>query len=152
MARADRRLRPERGHQPDASVLLVVRLERVGERLGVSEALLGLWRPSPPTARDHLGGHRDPQRAATIGVGVTLGSNVFNLAALLGLTALVAGRIASTAASILLEGALGLWIALVGLAVVVGQLGTGPGPAAWPSSRSSRTWPTARCRPPAGPA
>src|SRR5450755_4934765 len=59
----------------------------------------------------------------TIGVGVTLGSNVFNLAALLGVSALVAGRIGLHRRSILLEGIVGLWIALVGLAVVVVLLG-----------------------------
>ena len=106
-----------------ASALLVSRLERVGERFGVSEALLGLMAAlaadgpeitSAVTAIAHGNG--------TIGVGVTLGSNVFNLAALLGLSALIAGRIALHRRSILLEGSVGLWIALVGLAVVVGLL------------------------------
>jgi hypothetical protein len=44
------------------------------------------------------GGH------ATVGIGVTLGSNVFNLAALLGLSALIAGRVGFHRRSILLEG------------------------------------------------
>jgi cation:H+ antiporter len=106
-----------------ASVLLVSRLERVGERFGVSEALLGLMAalaadgPEITSAVTAIAnGH------ATIGVGVTLGSNVFNLAALLGLSALIAGRIVLHRRSILLEGIVGLWIALVGLAVVVGLL------------------------------
>jgi cation:H+ antiporter len=107
-----------------ASALLVTRLERIGERFGVSEALLGLIAAlaadgpeitSAVTAIAHGNG--------TIGVGVTLGSNVFNLAALLGLSALIAGRIALHRRSILLEGSVGLWISLVGLAVVVGLLG-----------------------------
>jgi len=107
-----------------ASTLLVTRLERIGERLGVSEALLGLIAAlaadgpeitSAITAIAHGNG--------TIGVGVTLGSNVFNLAALLGLSAIIAGRIALHRRSILLEGSVGLWISLVGLAVVVGLLG-----------------------------
>ena len=78
-----------------ASVLLVSRLERVGERLGVSEALLGLiaaLAADGPEITSSVtaiaGGH------GAVGIGVTLGSNVFNLAALLGLSALVAGRIA----------------------------------------------------------
>jgi cation:H+ antiporter len=111
-----------------ASVLLVSRLERVGERFGVSEALLGLMAAlaadgpeitSAVTAISH--GH------GTIGIGVTLGSNVFNLAALLGVSALIAGRIGLHRRSILLEGIVGLWIALVGLAVVVGLLGPAVG-------------------------
>ena len=77
-----------------ASVLLVSRLERVGERLGASEALLGLiaaLAADGPEITSSVtaiaGGH------GAVGVGVTLGSNVFNLAALLGLSAVVAGRI-----------------------------------------------------------
>ena len=77
-----------------ASVLLVSRLERVGERLGVSEALLGLiaaLAADGPEITSSIaaiaGGH------GTVGIGVTLGSNVFNLAALLGISALIAGRI-----------------------------------------------------------
>jgi len=106
-----------------ASVLLVSRLERVGERFGVSEALLGLMAalaadgPEITSAVTAISnGH------ATIGVGVTLGSNVFNLAALLGVSALIAGRIGLHRRSILLEGSVVLWIAVAGLAVVVGLL------------------------------
>jgi cation:H+ antiporter len=107
-----------------ASALLVSRLERVGERFGVSEAVLGLMAalaadgPEITSAVTAISnGH------GTIGIGVTLGSNVFNLAALLGVSALIAGRIGLHRRSILLEGIVGLWIALVGLAVVVGLLG-----------------------------
>jgi len=104
-----------------ASVLLVSRLERVGERLGVSEALLGLLAAlaaDGPEITSSVaaiaGGH------ATVGIGVTLGSNVFNLAALLGLSALIAGRVAFHRRTVMLEGAVGLWIALLSLAVVAG--------------------------------
>jgi cation:H+ antiporter len=106
-----------------ASVILVSRLERVGERIGASEALLGLIAalaadgPEITSAITAIAAGR-----GTVGVGVTLGSNVFNLAALLGLSALVAGRIALHRRSILLEGGLGLLIALLGLAVVGGAL------------------------------
>ena len=107
-----------------ASVILVSRLERVGERIGASEALLGLMAalaadgPEITSAITAIAAGR-----GTVGVGVTLGSNVFNLAALLGLSALVAGRIALHRRSILLEGGLGLLIALLGLAVVGGLIG-----------------------------
>lgn len=107
-----------------ASVLLVSRLERVGERLGLSEALLGLLAALAADGPEITasvtaiaGGH------ATVGIGVTLGSNVFNLAALLGLSAVIAGRVGFHRRSILLEGGVGLWIALVGLAVVAGLIG-----------------------------
>jgi cation:H+ antiporter len=77
-----------------ASAVLVVRLERLGARLGLSEALLGLVAAlaadtpevtSAVTALTH--GQHD------VGTGVVLGSNVFNLAALIGLGALIAGGI-----------------------------------------------------------
>lgn len=68
------------------SWLLVTRLERVGERLGLSEALLGMVAalaadsPEITSAVSAMASHQ--QR---IGAGVVIGSNVFNLAALLGL-------------------------------------------------------------------
>ncbi len=76
------------------SWLLVSRLERVGERLGLSEALLGLVAalaadaPEVTAAITAMAG-RQPR----LGAGVVIGPNVFNLAALLGLGAVVAGRI-----------------------------------------------------------
>ena len=111
-----------------ASVLLVSRLERVGERLGVSEALLGLLAalaadgPEITASVAAIAG-----RQATVGIGVTLGSNVFNLAAVLGLSALIAGRVAFHRRTVILEGAVGLWIALLALAVVAGLVGPAVG-------------------------
>ena len=106
-----------------ASVLLVSRLERVGERLGVSEALLGLiaaLAADGPEITSSIaaiaGGH------GTVGIGVTLGSNVFNLAALLGISALIAGRIRFHRREIALEGAVGLWMAALSVAVVAGLI------------------------------
>jgi cation:H+ antiporter len=103
------------------SVLLVSRLERVGERLGVSEALLGLiaaLAADGPEITSSVaaiaGGH------GTVGIGVTLGSNVFNLAALLGISALIAGRIRFHRREIALEGAVGLWMAFLSVMVVAG--------------------------------
>src|SRR5438477_5996838 len=68
------------------SWVLVSRLERVGLRLGLSEALLGMLAALAANAPEITaavaalaGGH------TRIGAGVALGSNVFNLAALLGL-------------------------------------------------------------------
>lgn len=104
-----------------ASALLVVRLERVGERLGLSEALLGLLAalaadgPNITAAVAAIaGGH------PTEGIGVALGSNVFILAALLGLSPLIVGPIRFHRRTVLLEGGIGLWIALLALATVAG--------------------------------
>jgi cation:H+ antiporter len=105
------------------SWVLVSRLERVGARLGLSEALLGMLAalaadaPEITSASTALIGHQ-----SQIGAGVVIGSNVFNLAALLGLAAVVAGRIGLHRRVILLEGAVALPIAGVCLAAVLGGL------------------------------
>lgn len=104
-----------------ASVLLVSRLERLGERIGVSEALLGLMAALAADGPEITSAVTAIARGhGTVGIGVTLGSNVFQLAALLGLSAVIAGRLAFDRREILLEGAVGLWMALLSLAVVAG--------------------------------
>jgi cation:H+ antiporter len=55
-----------------------------------------------------------------VGAGVVIGSGVFNLAALLGLSAVVAGEIALHRRVLELAGAVALWIAAVALFVVTG--------------------------------
>src|SRR5437660_981883 len=106
-----------------ASWALVVRLERVGERFGLSEALLGLVSALAADAPEITAAAAALlQRQGDIGAGVVLGSNVFNLAALLGLGAIVAGRIALHRRAILLGGLVGLWLAGVSCAVVIGGL------------------------------
>jgi cation:H+ antiporter len=111
-----------------ASAVLIVRLERLGVRFGLTEASLGLIAalaadaPEITSAITALSrGQRD------IGVGVVLGSNVFNLAALLGLGAVVARRIVLDRRVVVLEGAVGVWLALVCLLVVGGVLPPGVG-------------------------
>lgn len=117
--------------------ILVSRIERVGARLGFSEALLGLVAalaadaPEITAAVSATTGNR-----ATTGAGVVLGSNVFNLATLLGFSAIVAGRIAlhrrvialealvavpvAGAAVALVAGAIPAWVGLVVVLAVVG--------------------------------
>jgi cation:H+ antiporter len=107
------------------SWLLVSRLERIGARLGLSEALLGMLAalaadaPEITASVTALAGHH-----ARIGAGVVIGSNVFNLAALLGLGAVVAGEITLHRRLIIFEGTVAIAIATVCLGVVLG----GPGP------------------------
>ena len=106
-----------------ASWLLVTSLERVGARLGLSEALLGLLAALAADAPEITAAVtaliRHDQR---VGAGVVIGSNVFNLAALLGFSAVVAGQIALHRRVIELAGAVALWIAAVTLALVTGLL------------------------------
>jgi len=103
------------------SWLLVSRLERVGERLGLSEALLGivaaLAADAPEVTAAVSAMTSGEQR---LGAGVVIGSNVFNLAALLGLGAVVAGRIGLHRKVVLLGGTVALGVAGVCLAVVLG--------------------------------
>jgi cation:H+ antiporter len=105
------------------SWLLVSRLERVGERLGLSEALLGLVAalaadaPEVTAAVSAMAGHQQQ-----IGAGVVIGSNVFNLAALLGLGAVAAGRIRLHRKVVLLGGAVAIWVASACMLVVTSLL------------------------------
>jgi cation:H+ antiporter len=107
------------------SWLLVSRLERIGDRLGLSEALLGIVAalaadaPEITAAIAALTSHQ--QR---IGAGVVLGSNVFNLAALLGVGAVVAGRIGLHRKVVVLSGTVALWVAVVCVLVVSGLVPT----------------------------
>ena len=57
-----------------------------------------------------------------VGAGVVVGSNVFNLAALLGLGALVAGRFGLHRKVVLLSGTVAVWVALVCMLTVLGTL------------------------------
>jgi cation:H+ antiporter len=111
-----------------ASWLLVVRLERLGERLGLSEALLGVVAALAADAPEITSAvtallHHD----TGVGAGVVLGSNVFNLAALLGLGAMVAGKIALHRRVVLLSGAVAVWVAAGCLLTTLGVVGPGIG-------------------------
>src|ERR1035437_10571605 len=113
---------------PASSRVVISRLERVGERFRLSEALLGLVAalaadtPEITTAVTALAHH---QRA--VGAGVVIGSNIFNLAALLGLGTVVAGRLRLHRKVIVLGGAVALWVAIVCLAAVVGLVASAVG-------------------------
>lgn len=110
------------------SWVLVTRLERVGERFGFSEALLGMLAalaadtPEITAAVTALVHHQ-----GAVGAGVVIGSNVFNLAALLGLGAVVAGTIDLHRKVVLLGGAVGMWMATVCLFSVGRVLNSGLG-------------------------
>jgi cation:H+ antiporter len=103
------------------SYLLVTRLERIGERLGLSEALLGVVAalaadaPEITSSVTALTSHQQK-----VGAGVIIGSNVFNLAALLGLGAVAAGRIALHRKVVLLGGVVGIWVAAMCLVTTMG--------------------------------
>ena len=110
------------------SWLLVSRLERVGERLGLSEALLGIvaaMAADAPEVTAAVSAMASGEQR--LGAGVILGSNVFNLAALLGLGAVVAGHIGLHRKVVVLGGTVATCVAGVCVAVVAGPSAAGRG-------------------------
>src|SRR5436309_10351701 len=111
-----------------ASSLFAGRLDHIGLRLGFPEALLGLLTalaadaPEISSAISALLQHEH-----AIAVGVVVGSNAFNLAAMLGLSAVIAGRVRARHETLELEAFVGLWLLAVMLAVVPGGLGATTG-------------------------
>jgi len=110
-----------------ASQLLIVRLERIGARLSLAEAALGIVAalaadtPEIVTAATALVRHQND-----VGVGVILGSNVAKFALLLGLAAIVSGRIRLDPRVVVLEGVVAGWLALVALGLVTEVVAPGP--------------------------
>jgi cation:H+ antiporter len=106
--------------------LLVSRIERLGERLGLSEALLGVVTalaadgPEITAAATAL-----LHNQAQVGAGVVLGSCPFNLAALLGLGALVARRIRLHRRVVVFEGSVALALTVIALWTVRGDVAPG---------------------------
>lgn len=102
-----------------ASILLVSRLERLAARWHLTDAMLGLLvalAADGPEITSSITASAHGERS--IGAGVVLGSNVFNLAALLGLSAVVARRIDFHRRVVALEGVVAVWVALVAFLIV----------------------------------
>jgi cation:H+ antiporter len=106
-----------------SSLVLARTLDRVGERLGFSEALLGIVTALGADAPEIssavvalVAGHN------ATGVGVVVGSNVFNIAALLGLSAVVAGGVRIHRHGLVLNGLVAILVALFGAFLVVERL------------------------------
>lgn len=104
-----------------SSELLVRGLTRLGTKLGISEGLLGLLgalgADSPELSSAVvaiLAG------AGSVGVGVVLGSNLFNLAALLGLPAIVARGVRIRRGPLVLDAAAGLFVLAAAAGMVAG--------------------------------
>ena len=111
-----------------ASWLLVSRLERLGERAGFSEAWLGLVAALAADAPEITAAVTALARGqASVGAGVVIGSNVFNLAALLGLAAVVAGWIGFHRRVVVLAGVPAVWVAAVCLLTVAAVVGPAAG-------------------------
>ena len=112
-----------------SSAVLAERLDQVGEHFQFPPGLVGLMTAlgadSPEIASAItalIGGQHD------LGRGVIFGSNVFNVAFLLGVSALLAGRVLMGRANLLLNGGVALAVTLVlgaGAAGLLSLFGTG---------------------------
>jgi len=99
------------------------RLDRLGARFGFPEALVGLLTAlaaDGPEVSSALFALARGEHG--VGVGVVVGSNAFNLAAMIGLSALLAGGVRLTRDALLLEGLVGVAVTLIGGAVLLGWL------------------------------
>lgn len=103
------------------SVFFSRALGRLGPRLKISGQLLGfitaLGADSPEISAalvSMISGQKG------VAVGVVFGSNLFNLASLLGVTAVIAGQISLPRAAVLLNGCVGILITVVAVALVLG--------------------------------
>jgi cation:H+ antiporter len=106
-----------------ATMVFAREIDRASERMGVSEGLhgiltaLGADAPEISTAVAAL-----VSSQSKIGVGVVVGSNVFNLAALLGLSALVAGNVRMHRHGLVLNGGVALAVTGIAAAQILGVL------------------------------
>jgi cation:H+ antiporter len=99
------------------------RLDRLGFRLGLPETVLGLLTAvaaDSPELSSAIAALLKGEQSA--GVGVVVGSNVFNLAAMIGGSALLAGLVHVRRESLVVEGAVGLGVLLASAALVIGWL------------------------------
>jgi cation:H+ antiporter len=106
-----------------SSELFARGLTRFGTKVRLSEGLIGVFAALGADAPELssavialLAG------AGTVGVGVIVGSNLFNLAALLGLPAVVAGGVRIRRGPLLLDAVVGLLVLIVSGAMVAGFL------------------------------
>lgn len=106
-----------------ASEFLARGIDRVGSKLHLSDQLVGvltaLGADSPEISSAIvalMSGRRD------LGVGIVLGSNLFNLAALLGLGAVISGEVAAQSAGTVFNGGIGVAVTLVAGALISGFL------------------------------
>jgi len=98
------------------------RLDHLAPRLGLPEALVGLLTALAADAPEISSALIALAKGAkSVSLGIVAGSNAFNLAAMIGLSALLAGSVRIERRSLAVEGAVGLLAALLA-AGVIGEL------------------------------
>jgi cation:H+ antiporter len=106
-----------------AAATFARRLDQLGARFGLPEVLIGLLTAlaaDGPEVSSALAALAKGAHGA--GVGVIVGSNAFNLAAMVGLSALLAGRVRVGRETLILEGTVGLAVTAIGIALLLGAL------------------------------
>ena len=106
-----------------AARMFAQRLDRLGAAFGLPEALVGLLTAlaaDGPEISSALIALAKGQHGA--GVGVVVGSNAFNLAAMIGLSALLSGAVTLRRTALALEGAIALAATLLATTVLLGWL------------------------------
>ena len=96
----------------------------MGLGLGLPETLLGLLTALAADAPEVSSAIAALVRGKhDVGVGVVLGSNVFNIAAMIGLSAILCGRIRIRRQALAIEGAVGIAVTLIAAALILKLLG-----------------------------
>ena len=104
-----------------ASAQFARRLDHIGLRLGLPETLLGLLTAlaaDAPEISSAISALIQNQHA--VAVGVVVGASTFNIAAMLGLSAVVTGCVRARHEALELEAFVGLWMIAVGWLLVAG--------------------------------
>jgi cation:H+ antiporter len=107
-----------------ASAVFAGRLDHMGLRLGLPETLLGLLTAlatDAPEISSALSALIQHQHA--IAVGVVVGSNAFNIAAMLGVSAVLAKRVRARHEALEIEGFVALWVVGVACTLAAGAIG-----------------------------
>src|SRR3954453_1963954 len=103
-----------------AAAFFARRLDRIGLRLGLPETLLGLLTALAADAPEVSSAIAALVRGKPdVGVGVVLGSNVFNVAAMIGLSAVLCGRIRIRRQALAIEGAVGIAATVIAGALIL---------------------------------
>ena len=106
-----------------AAAFFADRLDHVGPRLGLPEAVIGLLTALAADAPEISSAVVALARGQKqVSLGVVLGSNAFNLAAMIGLSAVLAGTVTIGRRALAVEGGVGLAATLVAAGLVLGLL------------------------------
>ena len=107
-----------------AAAFFARRLDRVGLRLGLPETLLGLLTALAADAPEVSSAIAAVVKGEhSVGVGVIIGSNVFNIAAMIGLSAVLCGRIRISREALAVEGLVGVAATVVAGALILELIG-----------------------------